>query len=118
MQKRIVMVLIVLLALTAGAFALEESQAAARAHSFAFTANASTTTVIFPAQDASLFAGLEGTELSGDEMMMVEGEGPFVRPTSIGLDGCAQMGTPDPIIMNKLAKQCRLLQAETFKTVR
>ncbi len=73
MQKRIIMVLVVLLALTAGAFALEESQAAARSHSFAFTANASTTTVILPAQDASLFAGIEGTELSGDEMMMVEG---------------------------------------------
>ncbi len=76
MQKRIFMVLIVLLALTAGAFALDQNEAAARAHSFAFTANVSTTTVILPDQDASLFAGIEGTELSGDEMMMVEGEGP------------------------------------------
>ncbi len=73
MQKRIVIVLIVLIALTAGAFALDQNEAAARAHSFAFTANASTTTVILSAWDASLFAGIEGTELSGDEMVMVEG---------------------------------------------
>ncbi len=83
MQKRILIVLIVLIALTAGAFALDKSQAAARAHSFAFTSNASTATVILPAQDASLFAGLEGTELTGDEMMMVEGEG---IPEGISLD--------------------------------
>ncbi len=74
MQKRILIVPIVLIALTAGAFALDQSQAAVRAHSFAFTANASTATVILPVQDASLFAGLEGTELTGDDLFAgVEG---------------------------------------------
>lgn len=75
MQKRILLVLLVLLAASMSVFAMDQVSVAAKLPYFEFNSNLSQTTIIVGGSNNTLFAGVDGSVLTDDEMMMVEGEG-------------------------------------------
>ena len=115
MQKKIVLVLALMVVASMSIFAMDQTQVAVKLHSFEFNSNVKSVIIITPVTDSTLFAGVNGFALSDEDMLFIEGEG---LPVAMIEDGCAQMGTPDPIVMNKLSETVPLSIGEKSKITR